>query len=99
MRPHRFEPSYCRPAFWPVSPAYQHPSFQHGRAVAGAARERPGEWVDLASGLTAQQANNKTYQVRTRPSVAFRPVGSFEVRKQRCEDGTFTVQVRYVGQP
>jgi hypothetical protein len=65
-----------------------HPSFQHGQAVAKIARGEPGAWVELAIGLTTQQADGKVYRVRREPSGAFRPRGSFDARKQRCDDGT-----------
>jgi hypothetical protein len=75
-----------------------HPGFEHGRNVAKAARERPGEWVDFATAMTSERAASKVWHLRHKPSVAFRPVGTFEVRRERRENGD-AVQVRYVGEP
>jgi hypothetical protein len=76
-----------------------YPAFQRGLAVAKIARGEPGAWVQLATGLTVEQAYSNVHRVRKRPSVAFQPRGSFDARKQQRDDGTFTVQVCYVGQP
>jgi hypothetical protein len=72
--------------------------FQHNLKVAKEARERPGEWVDLIARASGPQASNKVYTVRHRPSIAFQPAGSFEVRSERRTDG-YAVQIRYVGEP
>jgi hypothetical protein len=74
-----------------------HPVFKRGLAVAGIARGEPGAWVQLATGLTTQQADMKVHTVRKQPSVAFQPRGSFDARKERSDDGTYVVQVCYVG--
>lgn len=75
-----------------------HPGFEHGRKVAMAAREQPGVWLDLSTGRKFKAAHDQVGRVRHRPSVAFRPVGAFEARAEKREDG-YAVQVRYIGVP
>jgi hypothetical protein len=75
----------------------EHPGFQHGRKVAIAARDQPGVWLDLSTGRTYKPAHDQAHRIRHKPSVAFRPVGSFEARVEKRDNG-YAVQVRYVGQ-
>lgn len=75
-----------------------HPGFEHGRNVAKAARERPGEWVDFATGMTSGRVASKVWHLRNKPSVALRPVGTFEVRREKRDNG-HAVQIRYIGEP
>lgn len=75
-----------------------HPGFEHGRNVARLARERPGEWVDYSTAMTSKHAVSKVWHLRHKPSVVFRPVGTFEARREKRENG-HAVQIRYVGEP
>jgi hypothetical protein len=74
----------------------EHPGFQHGRRVAIAARDQVGVWLDLSTGRTHGAAHDQAYRIRHKPSIAFRPAGSFEARVERRPNG-YAVQVRYVG--
>lgn len=74
------------------------PGFDHNCTVARAAREDPGTWVDLATGRTRGAAHAAAWRVRHQPSPPFRPLGAYEARTERRDNG-YAVQVRYVGGP
>lgn len=94
----RFGGPHGMPPGWSHSAGMNHPGFEHARTVTVAARERPGEWVDFATGMTGRHATSKVWQIRHKPSMLFRPPGMFEARRQERADG-HAVQIRYVGEP
>lgn len=73
------------------------PGFQHHRAVAIAARQSPGEWVDIMVG-DSRQCSRKASNLKRACSAPFRPAGSFEVRTVKRGEQR-AVQIRYVGAP
>lgn len=73
------------------------PGFQLARQASLLAREHPGEWQDLRTGIRQQHAYQKVHELRRMPSALFRQ-GGFEFRHERRDDG-YAVQVRYVGEP
>lgn len=74
------------------------PGFQNARRAADKAREQPGEWVDLRDGMNQTSAYQKVWTLRHKPSVLFRP-GGYEFRSEKRTDGSYAVQLRYVGEP
>lgn len=81
-----------------VGGGVEHPGAVHARNVAKLARERSGEWVDLAIRMTRKNAQTKAGSIRKSPPAAFRPVEAFEVLAESRDDG-WAVKVRFVGWP
>ena len=78
---------------------YSKLGFQRHRAVAMAAREQLGVWLDLDTGKSRSRASASASHLNSprNSGTLWRPdrVGSFEFRAVRRDDG-YAVQVRYV---
>ncbi len=72
------------------------PGLLHARQVAIEARAHPGKWVDLRAGVSAVSAGTKVWSLRHRPSAVFR-TGTWEFRTEKRADGSYAVQIRYIG--